>query len=74
MALMRFCEQKQIHLVSDEVYALSVFKVQGRDTQGFTSSLSIDPRGLIRTDRVHVLYGLSKVPRSVQKNPPRELF
>ncbi|KAF7946168.1 hypothetical protein EAE96_009171 [Botrytis aclada] len=52
-----FCEKYQLHLISDEVYALSVFEASG--TQ-FTSVLSVDPTGLLNSDRIHVLYGLSK--------------
>jgi xeroderma pigmentosum group C-complementing protein len=66
-ALMKFCDKHQIHLVSDEVYALSVFQVEGRKVDDFVSALSVDPWGLIRTDQIHVLYGLSKV----QFNPIR---
>ena len=56
-----FCQKYNIHLISDEIYALSVFEVDGEKRTPFTSVLSIDPTGLLRTDQIHVLYGMSKV-------------
>ncbi|KAJ5567185.1 1-aminocyclopropane-1-carboxylate synthase 6 [Penicillium sp. DV-2018c] len=63
-ALLQLCQKYQIHLVSDEVYALSVY---GDDHDGpnpiggFVSVLSIDPVLLrVDPDLVHVLYGMSK--------------
>lgn len=55
------CEKYNIHLISDEIYGLSVFEVQGSERTPFTSVLSVDPTGLLRTDQIHVLYGMSKV-------------
>jgi xeroderma pigmentosum group C-complementing protein len=55
------CSKYNIHLISDEIYGLSVFEVEGSKRTPFTSVLSIDPTGLIRTDQIHVLYGMSKV-------------
>ncbi|PKX90106.1 acc synthase [Aspergillus novofumigatus IBT 16806] len=59
-ALLRFCQKYHIHLISDEVYALSVY---GDDdsTDGFVSILSIDlvPLG-VDPALIHVLYGMSK--------------
>ncbi|KAL3418220.1 ACC synthase [Phlyctema vagabunda] len=52
-----FCERYQLHLISDEIYALSVFRDIGTP---FTSVLAIDPAGLVSHNRIHVLYGLSK--------------
>ena len=48
-------------MVSDEIYALSVYDTDEDPVTTFTSVLSIDNEDLIDTDRVHVLYGLSKV-------------
>ena len=59
--IMRTCESKEIHLISDEIYGLSVYKEDGYRSDPFTSVLSIDPSGLINQARLHVLYGLSKV-------------
>lgn len=56
---MEFCHDKQIHLISDEIYALSVH------TEGvgepFTSVLSIETKNLIEPGLVHVVWGMSKV-------------
>jgi 1-aminocyclopropane-1-carboxylate synthase len=60
-ALFMFCHRYSVHLISDEIYALSVFDVQGSKRTPFTSVLSIDPTGLLRTDQIHVQYGMSKV-------------
>jgi len=60
-ALFKLCHKHKIHLISDEVYALSVFDVAGSNIAPFTSVLSINPTGLIATDRIHVLYSMSKV-------------
>lgn len=57
--LMEFCQKNNIHMISDEVYALSVYDT-GFDGPTFTSALSIDPNGLIDKDRLHILYGMSK--------------
>lgn len=60
-ALMDFCQRNNIHMVSDEVYGLSVYDTgSGDNTIDFTSVLSIDSRRLIDSDRLHVLYGMSK--------------
>jgi len=61
VALLKLCEKHSIHLISDEVYGLSVFVVEGEERVPFTSVLSIDPTGLLRTDQLHVMYGMSKV-------------
>lgn len=59
--LCQFCQQYQIHLISDEIYALSVFKTaENADAPGFTSILALDTEGLIDKDLVHCLYGMSK--------------
>lgn len=58
-ALMRFCQKYQIHLISDEIYALSVY--DGDSSTGFVSVLSIDPASLgVDPALIHVLYGMSK--------------
>ncbi|TEA19231.1 1-aminocyclopropane-1-carboxylate synthase-like protein 1 [Colletotrichum sidae] len=59
LAIMRFCSKHEIHLISDEVYALSVFNSTDA-LPGFTSLLSIDPAAIIDPDLVHVEYGLAK--------------
>lgn len=61
--LMKLCQKFGIHLVSDEIYALSVWR-HGRDgtatMEGFTSVLSIDTEGIIDPGYVHTLWGASK--------------
>jgi xeroderma pigmentosum group C-complementing protein len=60
VALLQFCQKYQIHLISDEVYALSVYD-NGDPSHGFVSVLSIDPVTLgVDPALVHVLYGMSK--------------
>jgi len=56
-----FAEKNQVHLISDEVYALSVYGNEFEETIPFTSVLSIDPNGLVNTERLLVFYGMSKV-------------
>lgn len=61
--LMKLCQSRQMHLISDEIYALSVWenKVDGNaPTDRFESLLSRDTTGLIDPSLVHVLWGMSK--------------
>jgi hypothetical protein len=64
--LMRFCNRHKIHLISDEIYALSVYNSDETHIS-FTSVLSINPSGIIDPNLVHVLYGMSTVRSSIQK-------
>lgn len=57
---MGFCNKHKIHLISDEIYAYSVYHT-GASTPGFTSILSLDTTGIIDNDLVHVMYGMAKV-------------
>jgi aspartate/methionine/tyrosine aminotransferase len=60
--LMKLCQKYQIHLISDEIYALSVFKnPEAPNAPGFVSVLSIDTTDIIDPHLVHVLWGMSKV-------------
>lgn len=59
--LLRFCSSKGIHLISDEIYALSVYQREDRPHEEFTSVRSSDYTGIIDQSQVHVLYGMSKV-------------
>lgn len=59
--LLRFCASKGTHLISDEIYATSVYVREDRESETFTSVRSIDLTGIIDATHVHVLYGLSKV-------------
>lgn len=59
---MKFCQRHQIHLISDEIYALSVWpNPEAPNAVTFTSVLSIDTTGIINPSLVHVLWGMSKV-------------
>ncbi|KAH7013539.1 pyridoxal phosphate-dependent transferase [Ilyonectria destructans] len=58
--IMQFCQKHRLHLLSDEIYACSVFKTDDPNTTPFTSILSIDATDLIDTELLHVTYGLSK--------------
>ncbi|CAG5149538.1 uncharacterized protein ALTATR162_LOCUS2390 [Alternaria atra] len=58
-AILRFCNKHNIHLISDEIYAQSVYGMSSAYTE-FTSVLSIDMTGVINENLVHVMYGMSK--------------
>ena len=54
---MRFCQQHSLHLISDEVYAMSIYKTPSNASAvPFTSVLAIDTTNLINPSLVHVLY------------------
>ncbi|KAI7270793.1 PLP-dependent transferase [Hortaea werneckii] len=54
---MKLCEKYQIHLLSDEIYAMSVYSTSPTP---FESILSIPSDAYISPHLLHVLYGLSK--------------
>ncbi|CAD6594220.1 MAG: hypothetical protein ASARMPREDX12_008481 [Alectoria sarmentosa] len=59
---LKFCQQHEIHLISDEVFALSVFaSADLADPSTFVSALSLHPK-LLDCDpgRVHVVWSISK--------------
>ncbi|PMD40867.1 putative aspartate aminotransferase [Hyaloscypha variabilis F] len=58
--IMSFCQKHDLHLISDEVYALSVYPTSEPDPTPFTSVLTLDSSSLIDQDKLHVLYGMSK--------------
>lgn len=67
VALMQFCEKHAIHLISDEIYALSTYNIDTSEPPSsspiipFRSILTIpDAATYIHPDRLHVLYGMSK--------------
>lgn len=60
VALMKFCAQHNLHLISDEVYALTVFETADPSSAPFTSVLEIDTVGIIDPRFLHVEYGFSK--------------
>lgn len=58
-ALLQFCEQNDLHFISDEIYGLSVFNTTA--TGGFVSVLQIDLEALgVNPNRVHMVYSISK--------------
>ncbi|XEU96143.1 hypothetical protein FSHL1_001428 [Fusarium sambucinum] len=60
-AYMKLCQKHSLHLLCDEIYALSVWKNDSvPNAPEFTSVLSIDTNGLIDVNLVHALWGMSK--------------
>ncbi|KAF5686669.1 aspartate aminotransferase [Fusarium denticulatum] len=60
-AYMSLCGKLGLHLIVDEIYALSVFEnAKMRNTVPFTSILSLQANGLMDPRKVHVQWGLSK--------------
>ncbi|KAH7393513.1 pyridoxal phosphate-dependent transferase [Cadophora sp. MPI-SDFR-AT-0126] len=60
-AVAKFCGRHGLHLICDEIYALSVFENrENPSAEKFTSILAVDLEGLIGEDMVHVMYGPSK--------------
>ena len=60
---MRLCQKYQIHLISDEIYALTTFPTNDiPNPEKFVSLLSIPKEGLIDPQLCHVVHGMSKVP------------
>lgn len=61
-AYMNLCNELDVHLISDELYALSVWKnPELDDPVSFTSLLSLDSAALMDPRKVHVVWGMSKV-------------
>ncbi|EEU36371.1 uncharacterized protein NECHADRAFT_97406 [Fusarium vanettenii 77-13-4] len=60
-AYMTFCQKYNLHLICDEIYALSVWKnPKFPEAPEFTSVLAINPDGIIDRDLIHVVWGMSK--------------
>lgn len=62
-AIARFCGKYGLHLISDEIYALSSFESpEAEKLPTFTSILSIeeDPANDVSTSNIHAMYGVSK--------------
>lgn len=59
---MRLCQKYDVHLLSDEIYALTTFptKDNPRPTP-FTSLMSVDKTGIVDPSLCHVIHGMSKV-------------
>ncbi|KAI9654444.1 MAG: hypothetical protein M1831_005410 [Alyxoria varia] len=60
IALMKLCNKYKIHLLCDEIYAISVYDVPDENAVPFTSVLSFDTSSYISPDYLHVIYGMSK--------------
>jgi 1-aminocyclopropane-1-carboxylate synthase len=61
IGLLELCAAKGIHLISDEIYALTVYNRDDRPSEKFTSIRAIDYAGIIDPRQVHILYGMAKV-------------
>ncbi|CAG9996125.1 unnamed protein product [Clonostachys byssicola] len=62
-AYMRLCGKWDLHLLVDEIYALSVFEnTEMEDAVPFTSILSLSAEGLMDPRKIHAQWGFSKVP------------
>ncbi|GAA5895380.1 uncharacterized protein JCM6883_001487 [Sporobolomyces salmoneus] len=61
IAYASFCEKFNLHLIVDEIYALSTFKTS-HEAVPFTSILSIDPlaEAHCNPSRIHLVYSASK--------------
>ncbi|PVH97209.1 putative aspartate aminotransferase, partial [Periconia macrospinosa] len=57
-ALQTFCQRHKLHLISDEIYALSVFSTPDSSSPPFASVLSLPP--ILPPENLHVIYGMSK--------------
>lgn len=60
IALMELCNKYKIHLLADEIYALSVYKTNETRSIDFQSILTLDVDRYIDPDYLHLLYGMSK--------------
>ncbi|KAF2460669.1 pyridoxal phosphate-dependent transferase [Lineolata rhizophorae] len=62
IGLMKLCAKYSVHLLSDEIYALSVFPVDESNgkTEAFESVLSFDTTPYLDSNYLHAVYGMSK--------------
>jgi aspartate/methionine/tyrosine aminotransferase len=56
---LRFCQERGLHYISDEIFALSVFENPDAAGNPFVSALSLIDEG-IDSSRVHVVWSASK--------------
>lgn len=57
----RFCGSNSLHLISDEIFAKSVYEnPRASDARPFTSVISLNLSDLIAPHLVHVAYGAGK--------------
>ncbi|OJD14967.1 hypothetical protein AJ78_04750 [Emergomyces pasteurianus Ep9510] len=61
-ACLKFCQQREIHLISDEVYAMTTFScVEISEPAPFVSALSLDAIALrCERSRIHTIWDTSK--------------
>lgn len=57
---MQLCNKYRIHLLADEIYAMSVYDIAHPDAVKFESVLSIETEKYIDPKYLHLLYGMSK--------------
>lgn len=57
---MQLCSKYGIHLICDEIYALSVYDIPDAKAVKFESTLSLETQKYIHPSYLHVLYGMSK--------------
>jgi aspartate/methionine/tyrosine aminotransferase len=61
MVVARFCGSNNIHLISDEIFAMSVYEnPRASHATPFTSVISLDLNDVIAPNLVHVAYGVGK--------------
>ena len=63
IGLLRLCQRHRIHLISDEIYALSVWSNKTEENTAsapFESCLSLATNDIIDPSLVHVVWGMSK--------------
>lgn len=60
MKFMQLCSKYEIHLICDEIYALSVYNIPDAHAVKFESTLSLETQKYIHPSYLHVLYGMSK--------------
>lgn len=67
---MRLCQKLGIHLISDEIYGLSIWDTpENESPTPFKSVLSFDTENLMDPNMVHVVWGMSKVSKSNSMPP-----
>ncbi|RWA06381.1 hypothetical protein EKO27_g8722 [Xylaria grammica] len=61
-SVIKFCDERNIHFISDEIYAMSEFTCTDIQTPtAFTSAMQLDIKSMkCDPSRVHVIWGLSK--------------
>ena len=67
---LKLCQRYQIHLISDEIYALSMWENKDYpEAIPFTSILQVSSPDIIDPNLVHVLWGVSKVCHYLTHRP-----